>query len=115
MLPGPGKASEDECIQKWMDSDDIDGLIDIINQAMEARRPQLAARLVGLLDDAVEVEPGSPLARAQKAAQFYLVQPSIQTHYDAFEEAWTEAKRERIRKIKKRMRNRLMGRPPRKR
>jgi hypothetical protein len=54
-----------------MDSDDVDGLIDMINQAMGARRPQLAARLVGLLDEAVEIEPNSSLARAHKAARFF--------------------------------------------
>jgi len=115
MLPGVDPADEDAFIRKWMDSSDLDGLVSAISDAVEARRPQLAARLVGLLDDSFEIEPGSPLARAQRAAQFLLLQPQSQAKEIAFEDAWIEAKRHRIRKIKKRMRNRLMGRPPRKR
>ena len=115
MLPGPDRTSETAFIQEWMDSDDVDGLIEVISEAIAAKRPQLAARLVGLLDDAVEVEPGSALERAQNAARFFLLKPQAAPNLDAFEAAWAEARRKRIRKIKTRMRNRLMGRPPRKR
>lgn len=115
MLPGPNPASETAFIQNWMNSDDIDGLVLVITEAITAKRPQLAARLVGLLDDAVEIEPGSALERAKNAARFFLLKPKETEHLDAFEAAWAEARRKRIRKIKTRMRNRLMGRPPRKR
>ena len=115
MLPGPDKASEDAWIEQWMFSEDVDGLIAAITDAMDARRPQLAARLVGLLDDSVDIVPDSPLGRAQHAAKFFLVQPQKVEYFQAFEDAWIEARRTKIRKVKKRMRDRSMGRPKRKR
>lgn len=115
MLPGPGTASENAFIAEWMASEDIEGLVEVISAAIEAKRPQLAARLVGLLDGSIEIDPGTPLERAKNAARFYLIQPTLETNAHTFEEAWIEVRRGRIQKIKTRMRNRLMGRPPRKR
>ena len=115
MLPGLDTSEEDAFIAKWMSSDDIDALIALVSEAIAAKRPRLAARLFGLLDETVEIPADGPLARAKKAAQFLLVKPQASAQFDAFEEAWIEARRYRIRKIKKRMRNRFMGRPPRKR
>lgn len=115
MLPGPDKASEDAWVAEWMSNEDLDGLISAITHAMDARRPQLAARLVGLLDETVAIDPDSPLDRARNAAKFFLVQPTKVEYFHAFEEAWIEARRAKIRKVKKRMRDRLMGRPKRKR
>ena len=113
MLPGLESSEEDAFISTWMESDDIEGLVALISEAISVRRPRLAARLFGLLDDSVEIPSEGPLARAKQAAQFLLVQPQAVERFDAFEQAWIEARRDRIRKIKKRMRNRLMGRPPR--
>ena len=115
MLPGPDKASEDAWVEQWMAVEDLDGLISAITDAMDARRPQLAARLVGLLDESMDIEPGSALERARNAAKFFLIQPQKVAYFQAFEEAWVEARRIKIRKVKERMRDRIMGRPKRKR
>ena len=99
-----------------MASEDVHGLVQAISAALEAKRPQLAARLVGLLDDDdVDHNPNSPLLRAQRAANLLLIQPTEQPYASDFEEAWAETKRKRIRKIKKRMRSRTLGRTRRKR
>ena len=115
MLPGVDASEEDAFITSWMNSDDIDGLVTLVSEAIAARRPRLAARLFGLLDESVDIPTDGPLARAKMAAGLLLLQPDVSESFDAFEEAWIEARRDRIRKIKKRMRNRFMGRPPRKR
>ncbi len=95
----------------WGSSDDTDGLIEAITAAMEARRPKLAARLVGLLDSHVEIEPGSPLARAQSAAQIFLMsKPTAEDNsWSAMEDAWKEARKARLRRIGMRQRDRMKG------
>ena len=114
-LPPVDRKSEDAFIADFMATEDVDGLVQAISAALEAKRPQLAARLVGLLDDDVDHEPDSPLLRAQRAANLLLIQPTEQQYASDFEEAWAETKRKRIRKIKKRMRSRTLGRTRRKR
>ena len=65
-LPERTTDAEDAFVRRWGASDDTDGLIAVTEAAMAARRPMLAARLVGLLEDHVEIEPGSALDRARR-------------------------------------------------
>ena len=95
----------------WAARSDADGLIELITEAMDARRPKLAARLVGLLDDHIEIEPDSALARAQAAARMFLMtKPTAEDNsWSALEEAWKEAHKARLRRIGERQRNRMKG------
>ena len=108
-LPDPDQESEDRFIQQWMETDEVEELTDLITQAVESRRPKLAARLFGLLDGRVDIPQGSALERASNAARFLLLKPQSIDHQRAFEEAWTETRRVRIRRIKHRMRDRITG------
>lgn len=88
-----------------MESDDGEGLITAITEAIEARRPRLAARLVGLLDQHVEIEAGSPLARARDAAAMVLVsRQELPVGWSDLEDAWGETRRHRMDRIRERMR-----------
>lgn len=111
MLPDRTDIAEDAFVQQWTESDDTDGLLDIITAAMDARRPRLAARLVGLLEDHVEIEPGSPIDRARAAARMVLmreVRPE-DVSWSEFEDAWSEARRSRMNRLMRRQRQRLVG------
>lgn len=107
-LPARERAAEDRCVAAWADSDDTDGLIELISAAVQARRPQLAARLVGLLGEHVEIEAGSALDRAQRSARFLLHQrgEGEQQAADELCSAWTDARRGRMRRLKARLRSR---------
>lgn len=85
-----------------------------ITAAMQARRPRLAARLVGLLDDRIHIEPGSDLDRARRAAALLLLarapvdpQPLV----DDLDQAWQLARQARMRRITSRMRARASAAP----
>jgi len=110
-LPERVEGSEDEFVGWCGQSLDTDDLIEVISAAMDARRPRLAARLVGLLDEHVEIEPGTALDRARRAARLVLTRkgtPESQS-WSALEEAWGEGRRRRMRRIRMRMRDRLEG------
>jgi len=107
-LPPPRPEEEDAFISALSEADDVEGLVEHISAAMAARRPQLAARLVGLLDGRVEVQPGTPLARAQVAARLLLVATAAATSplFDDLDSAWRQARSAQIRRITARMCNR---------
>lgn len=111
LLPSPDRAAEDACVAAWADSDDVDGLVAVITASLAARRPQLAARLVGLLGDRVEIPAGSPLARAQAAARMLLIAPADSTVAlsEDLADAWLFARRERMKRVKARIRDRNRG------
>ncbi len=112
MLPGRDPRAEDDCVARWSSDPDIDGLIDVIDEAMKARRPRLAARLVGLLDEDVDAERGSPIARARNAARMLLHHggdDAPDAYFSALEEAWKDSHRDRFERIKRRMRQRVAG------
>jgi len=113
-LPDRTEEAEDACVAAWTESDDTEGLEQLIEAAMEARRPMLAARLVQLIGDHYEVEPGSPLARAQRAARFVLAnRPSPEDNsWSELEDAWREARKGRMNRIRRRMRQRMSGKDP---
>ena len=113
-LPARTEEAEDAFVRAWGASDDTDGLIEVTELAMTARRPMLAARLVGLLAEHVEIEPGSALDRAQQAARFILQHKPTpeENSWSELEEAWAEARRAKMRRVRSRMRRALDGRPP---
>lgn len=74
-LPTRDRLDEDRFVAAWRDSREPDAAVlsDLVSAAIEARRPLLAARLVGLL----EVDPtGEPadISRARRAAGLLLQQ-----------------------------------------
>lgn len=103
-LPSRQREEEDAFLASWRDSDDTDGLIEAISDAIEARRPQLAARLVGLLDGHVEVEEGSPVAAARRAAQMLMLPTAKPDDFVSLQASWMMARKLRMRRIKRRMR-----------
>jgi len=111
MLPLPGQGAEDAFVAELSDADDTDRLVEAITAAMEARRPRLAARLVNLLDEQVEFEPGSRADRARRAARFVLMQESPDDRsWSELAEAWRSLRRSRMRRIGRRQRQSLSGR-----
>jgi hypothetical protein len=103
-LPGRKPGDEDVFLASWRGRDDPEALIEVISAAIEARRPQLAARLVGLLGEQVEIEPGSPVEQARRAAQMLMLPTSSPNDFAALQSAWQLARKLRIRRIKRRMR-----------
>ena len=114
-LPGRTSDAEDDFVREMSDSDDTDGLIAAIEAAMSARRPMLAARLVNLMADHVEIEPGSALERAQRAARLILTHKNTpeENSWSALEDAWADARRAKMRRVRMRMRRSLSGKAPR--
>ncbi|MCK6505162.1 hypothetical protein L6R53_17485 [Myxococcota bacterium] len=113
-LPAPDAPAEDAFVAGLADRDDLDALVRAITAAMQARRPRLAARLVGLLDDRVEIAPGSDLDRARRAAALLLLarEPALsQPLVDDLDQAWQLARQARMRRITARMRARASALP----
>lgn len=115
MLPKRNQADEDAFLNQWRKSDDTDGLISAITESIEQKRPQLAARLVCLLDDHVEFEAGSALSRARHAGRMMMLKQPEPEAFEVLETNWAVARRMRIRRITRRMRAQksVRGRTPR--
>ncbi len=110
-LPERQPDAEDAFVDAWARSDDTDTLVATITAAMDDRRPQLAARLVGLLHEHVEIEQGSALDRARRAAKLLLHQRDLQvecwrSNAEELDEAWRAARRSRMMRVTRRMRAR---------
>jgi len=109
-LPERDEESEDAFVRWASELDDVDPLVEAIEAAMAERRPRLAARLVGFVEDFVDIEPGSALDRARTAARLLLVTPvDPQEVFDELESAWRDAHNRRIWRMKRRMRQRASG------
>ena len=111
-LPDRAPEAEEAFIERFRQPDaDTDLLVEAIGLAMDARRPLLAARLVTLLDDHVEIPAGSDLDRARQAARFVVMhKPSPEDRsWSALEDAWRDVRQVRMRRIKRRMRVRMSG------
>ena len=67
------QSSEDAYVRHWADVEDPGGLTEAIGEAVRRRRPQLALRLVGLLDDPGVLEEGSAASQLIGRARLYLV------------------------------------------
>lgn len=103
-LPERNDAAEDAFVSMCMDLEDVDLLSQLISDAMDARRPRLAARMVQLLPDRVEIEPGSALERAQRAARLLVVDVRNVELFNALDEAWRQVRKKRMRRMMRRQR-----------
>ena len=109
-LPDRSFEAEDAFVEALAEAEDPEALTEAIEAAMRERRPRLAGRLVGLLEEWVEIEPDSDLGKARQATRLLLVaeNPEEQTWADV-EAAWSRIRSRRIRRIKRRMRANLSG------
>ena len=107
-LPDRGRAAEDAFLAAAVDAD-VEELAEWVGEAIEARRPMLAARLVGLIPEGVDL--GADLEPARRAARFLLVdaEGERQEGWSELEDAWAIVRAKRIRRIKQRMRRALNG------
>ena len=110
-LPERTEDAEDRFVLELGDRDDLDEIIERVGHAIDARRPRLAGRLFQLVDDRIDPEPGSPLDRAARAARMFLVNRSRpeDVSWSELEDAWRDARRARMRRIKQRQRDHLAG------
>lgn len=107
VLPAKKAVDEQAFVDAWMAHDDAELLSQVISDAIDARRPKLAARLVQLIGEQVEIEPGSALERAQQAANMLVLRAKDIELFNALDEAWRETRKKRMRRI--RARQRLTG------
>lgn len=107
VLPAKKAVDEQAFVDAWMAHDDAELLSQVISDAIDARRPKLAARLVQLIGEQVEIEPGSALERAQQAANMLVLRAKDIELFNALDEAWRETRKNRMRRI--RARQRLTG------
>lgn len=110
-LPERNTRAEDEFLAGWTDSDDTDALVELVARSIEERRPRLAARLFQLVDDRIDPEPGSALEKAAKTARLLLFNKTKpEDHsWSELEDAWAQARKARVRRIKQRWRQNLAG------
>ena len=109
-LPERDEAAEDAFVAWASALEEAEPLVEAIEAAMAARRPKLAARLVGFVEDFVEIEPGTPLDRAHAAARLLLVTKG--DPHELFldlENAWRDAHSRRVWRMRRRMRERARG------
>lgn len=119
MPDGPGSAlpphgdrdAEDAFVEASADAD-TDELVELVGLAVEARRTLLAGRLFQLLDEHIDPEPGSALDRAARAARLWLAPRHApeDVSWSELDEAWADARRARVRRIKQRWRDQIAGR-----
>jgi hypothetical protein len=107
-LPTPDRAAEDAFLAAWRQSRDTEGLVACVSAALEAGRPQLAGRLVGLLEGRVVIEPGSALDRARRVASLLVLAgpEAVQSLAEDLDQAWMEAHRDQLRRVRARVRAR---------
>lgn len=107
-LPDRSPAAEDAWIETWREAEPDETLAAAVSAALAAGRPQLAARLVGLLDGRVELPPGSPLLRARRAAGLLLLRREEPDPLDIeeLEDAWRAVSQGRLLRARQRARQR---------
>ena len=111
-LPERSTEAEDAFVLTMGEGDDLAALEDAITRALDAKRPLLAARLIGFLEEHVDIEPGSALHRAQQAARFIVVNKPTpaDNSWSALDDAWRSTRRRMVRRAQQRQRDRLNGR-----
>jgi hypothetical protein len=67
------QATEDAYVHYWTELEDPEGLTEAIEEAVRRRRPQVALRLMGLLDDPSALEAGSIARQLIGRARLFLV------------------------------------------
>ncbi len=108
MLPDRSPEAEDAFVAGLMDASSED-LVAAVQRAVEAGRPRLAARLFGLFDEDVEVEPGSALDRARRASAMLLVAAPSQDDFRVLVDAWAEIHRRQMLRHRRRVRGAAGG------
>jgi len=116
VLPSRDRVAEDGFIAAWRDGSDEEAelLLELVTAAVEARRPMLAARLVGLLDDDVGGDDPSVM-RARAAARMLLrtperVDPAL---LEDFLGAWRRSRKVYMDRVRRRHRARQGQKRPR--
>lgn len=113
-LPERDEDAEEAFVARFRRPDaETEELVAAVTAALDARRPQLAARLVCLLPEAVPIEPGSALERACRAARLVLQRPvsPADASWSELDDAWVEARKSRLLQITRRIRDQLAGHP----
>jgi len=109
-LPPRTAEAEESFVRALRADPDLDPehLAELVSLAMSDKRIKLAARLVQLLPEHVDIEPGSALERAERAARLLVLDASDIELYNCFDEAWREVRRRRMKRML--TRQRLSGR-----
>lgn len=94
-LPDRDPANEDAFVASFAEGPDEDALIAAIEEVMRARRPRLAARLMALLPDDIDIEAGSVLDAARRAANLWLVREPIDVPWEEWADEWGGFRRRR--------------------
>ena len=105
-LPARERTAESAFVEAWAQAADPAPLSGVISDALAARRPKLAARLVNLLTDDQLTELDDPnLRRARAAARLLLLAdaPSPESVED-LEAAWRVARSAWMRRVRSRIR-----------
>ena len=102
LLPTRDRASEEAFLRSLQPDPQESTIIELVEQAMQERRIQLAAQLVQLIPE--HEQESSTLVHARRAAQFLLVHGEDDTQEDLFD-AWMEyTQRKRMNVKRQRMR-----------
>ena len=102
LLPTRDKISEKKFVQSLAQNPQRETIIELVSQALDAKRIQLAAQLVELLPSSSE--DTEELLRARQAASFVLLHPQQDLSLQ-FSDAWSAYNnRKRVKAIKQRMR-----------
>ena len=116
VLPSRDRLDEDRFVAAWRAAADSDGdlLVDMVNAAVDGRRPMLAARLVGLLDEADGAEDPA-VQRARSAARLLLrtpdrVDPVV---LEDFMAAWRRSRKVYMDRVRRRHRSKTGQKRPR--
>ena len=102
LLPTRDNLAESKFVQSLAQNPQRETIVELVSQALEAKRIQLAARLVTLIPSAPE--DTKELLRARQAASFVLLHPQQDLSIQ-FSDAWSAYNnRKRVKAIKQRMR-----------
>jgi len=107
VLPSRDRLEEDRFVAAWRLASEGEGelLVDMVTAAVDARRPMLAARLVGLIDeDDGQAEPA--VQRARAAARLLLRTPERidPVALEDFMAAWRRSRKVYMDRVRRRHR-----------
>lgn len=116
VLPSRDRLAEERFVAAWRLTSDEEAtlLIDMVNAAVEARRPMLAARLVGLVADELAGDDPS-IQRARSAARLLLRAPDrvAPDLLEDFMHAWRRGRKVYMDRVRRRHRTRQGEKGPR--
>lgn len=116
VLPSRDRVEEDRFVGAWRLASEGEGalLVDMVTAAVDARRPMLAARLVGLIDgDTKHSEPA--IQRARAAARLLLRTPDRldPVLLEDFMSAWRRSRKVYMDRVRQRHRAKAGQKRPR--